>query len=200
MTDSNPYKSPLTADGVAEIDLGHVTTLGVWRDGNLLVMAKNADLPQRCLKTNGPASPIPIKHRLSWHHPLIYLPLLMGILPGLVLYVFLVIVFVKKATVEIWLSDQWKAVRRRRMFIAGLFATVGIIICLVGGLLMISTSPWWTFGLILGVLVLFGSAIYGLQSASVISPKRITNSHVWLKGVHPDYLDDLPSATEMQQN
>ncbi|MDG2381887.1 MAG: hypothetical protein P8N76_09440 [Pirellulaceae bacterium] len=204
MTDSNPYKSPVSDDDLSEIDLGQVTTLGVWRDGNLLVMAKNANLPQRCLKTNGPASPIPIRHRLAWHHPSIYLPLLLGMLPGLVIYVLVIyvllaIIFGEKTTVDVWLSDRWKAVRRRRLIIAWSFAAVGIVTCLVSGLLMSSGTPWWTISLIFGLLLTFVGTLWALQAACVITPKRITGSHVWLKGVHPEYLGNLPPALEMSK-
>jgi hypothetical protein len=33
--------------------------------------------------------------------------------------------------------------------------------------------------------------IYGLLRSQLISPKRITDEYVWIKGVHPWYLAEL---------
>ena len=46
--------------------------------------------------------------------------------------------------------------------------------------------------ILLGVLVFFGGALYGLIAARMVAPKRISDDYVWLKGVHPDFLAELP--------
>src|SRR5438045_334031 len=44
---------------------------GIWRDGKTLVMMKEAFLPDRCVKCNGPANGYRLRRRLSWHEPII---------------------------------------------------------------------------------------------------------------------------------
>jgi hypothetical protein len=34
--------------------------------------------------------------------------------------------------------------------------------------------------------------IYGLVASRLVAPTRITKDYVWLKGVHPDFLAELP--------
>lgn len=38
--------------------------------------------------------------------------------------------------------------------------------------------------------------IVGVVKSRVVSPAKITDSHVWLKGVHADYLATLPLWSE----
>lgn len=60
----NPYAPP-----VADVDAGfrHAgPTEGVWRNGNLLIMRRNASLPERCVKCNRPATHSRLQ-KLSWH-------------------------------------------------------------------------------------------------------------------------------------
>ena len=42
---------------------------GVWRDGDILVMHKEAVLPDRCIKCNAPCNGYRLKRNLSWHRP-----------------------------------------------------------------------------------------------------------------------------------
>lgn len=66
MDDFNPYAAP-----EAEIAPGKYAPEGggAWRDGNLLVMSRDAELPDRCIKCNLPAHGYTLKRNLSWHAP-----------------------------------------------------------------------------------------------------------------------------------
>ncbi|CAD0303894.1 hypothetical protein CFBP498_05000 [Xanthomonas hortorum pv. vitians] len=61
----------------------------VWREGDVLVCTPGADLPPRCVKCNAPVDDLPRRYIFHWHHPVIYLALLMGILPYLILAIVL---------------------------------------------------------------------------------------------------------------
>jgi hypothetical protein len=55
------------------------------------------------------------------------------------------------------------------------------------------TIPELDAGSILaGVCLGMGGAIYGLIAARMVSPRRISDEYVWLKGVHRDFLNELP--------
>src|SRR5437870_4809895 len=54
------------------------TALGVWREGKVLVVAKETRLPPACVKCNAPSDGRPIRKKFWWHHPawllLIFVP------------------------------------------------------------------------------------------------------------------------------
>ena len=160
----------------------------LWRDGKLLVMHKTAELPDRCIKSNQPANGYRLTRKLYWHPPAVYLALLVCLL----LYVILALVLRKDAEIRIGLSEEW--VRKRRLAI-----TVGWILA-VGSIAMIFCSGIAenVFGdavgfiILLSIILFFVGAIYGIVGSRMIVPTCITDDMVWLKGVHPDFLAELP--------
>ena len=180
----NPYQS---WDGTGLIYEAEVIEQGgLWRQGTLLIMDKLATLPDRCVKSNVPTERR-LKRSLSWHHPSIFL----AVLAGLLIYVLLALVLRKTATIWIGLSEEWFARRRRAMIISWMFVLISIAM-VTGGIATIDRSS--AFGWLIGggvVLFLVG-AIYGLVAARMVSPTRITDTHIWLKGVCPEFLHSLP--------
>lgn len=165
---------------------------GVWRDGNKLVMTKDADLPYRCVKTNEPAETL-LRRKLSWHSPLIFIT----ILAGLLIYVILAVVLSKKADIQVPISHRIKK-RRSMAIVAGwLFGLGGlgvtILTCILWGN---SQDPMWRdpipFVIIGGIVFIVFSALIASFVANIVSPSKITDRHIWLRGVHSDYLNQLP--------
>jgi hypothetical protein len=184
----NPYAAPQQPGLYAQPVPNKISPYaGLWREGNVLVMHKLAPLPDICLKSNQPAVGR-LKRNLSWHHPAIALTILLGLL----VYVVLAIVLTKRATIHIALTDEWLARRHRRM----IFAWVTGLICLallVGGIVLAAQTNDGSYifltliGFIGGLVVL----IAGQSALAMVSPKRMTDEYIWLKGVHPDFLDRL---------
>jgi hypothetical protein len=168
------------------LDAEIVASAGLWRKGNVLVMHKNARLPDRCVKSNVPTQRR-LKRSLYWHHPLIYLTILISIL----VYVILALVLRKTATIYIGLSDEWFGRRRRAILIGWTLVLAGIVMFCVGvGGVDQSNSFGWLIAL--APLVFLFGAIYGLLAARMVVAQRISDDYVWLKGVHPTFLEDLP--------
>lgn len=160
---------------------------GLWRDGRTLVMDKHAELPNRCVKSNQPADRW-LKRRLAWHHPAIVLT----VFAGLLVYIIIALVVRKTATIQIGLSEEWYAKRRRATIIGWLLVLTGIGM-LVAGIAMVGKKGDVGGPLILfGILVALGGAIGGLMGSRMVYPRKITNTHVWLKGVCPEFLEGLP--------
>jgi len=88
--------------------LNSIDRYSVWRKNSVLIMTRQALLPDRCIKCNEPAER-KLKRKLSWHHPAIYL-LVFG---GALFYVLLAIVMRKTATIEVGLCENHSAMRQR---------------------------------------------------------------------------------------
>ncbi len=162
----------------------------LYRLDDLLVFDKNAVLPDElCLKSTTKASG-KLRRNLTWHHPAVFLALLANIL----IYALLAIVLSKKATIYIGLSDEWFAKRRRRIAIAwaAILLSLGT---LIGGVVVISSPAGDDdVGAALMISGFFGflaAALYGLLAPRLVSPKKITDSHVYPRRVHPDFLARL---------
>ena len=180
----NPYKPPQVADAI--IDAAVVEHHGLWRKGKILVMHKNVELPGRCIKSNAPATQR-LKRSLYWHHPAIFLSILISLL----IYIILALVLRKAAIVHIGLSDEWFARRRRAIVVGWLTALSGIALSVVG-IASIDRSEILPWLILVGIFMFFFGLIWGLVRARMVSPARISDEYVWLKGVHPGFLADLP--------
>lgn len=164
---------------------------GVWRDGNQLVMCKDAELPARCVKTNEPTDRT-LRRQLSWHNPLFYGVLF---LLGPLIYIIFALIVQKKADIQVGLSPDGFRSRSWGIAIGWLSFLLGTVMFIVGVANSNPNNEWW----IVVVAALVGGligVIVGVVKSRVVAPAKITDDHVWLKGVHPDYLATLPLWSE----
>jgi hypothetical protein len=185
--EENPFAAPQVTNPLAQPAAAAIYHRGVFRQGDLLVMHKRARLPNRCVKTNEPTVGR-LSRNLSWHHPLIYL----SVFAGLLVYVVLAIVLRKQASIEIGLGEQGFR-RRRSAILIGWTSFLGGIGIAIGSPILADQIPAAIYAWPIGLFLAIGGGIYGLLVAQVVAPKRITDDYVWLKGVHPDYLAELPA-------
>jgi hypothetical protein len=194
MTDFNPYAAPESIESsvlrAVVIDDGQAEPVGVFRLGKQLVMHRTAILPNRCVKSNEPVDQLRLVRSLSWHHPLVYLTLLINIL----VFIIVALAVRKQATIRVGLSDEWFRKRRMAILIGWTFGLLGIAIVVVS--LMNTLGPGGSgyagLGIVCGLVMLLAAAIFGIVRAQIVRPARITNEYIWLTGVHPDYLAELP--------
>ena len=154
---------------------------GVWRSGSKLVMSRDAELPPRCVKCNVPTH-LRLKRRLTWHHPLIYILVLIA----LMIYLIVALIVRKSATVEIGLCDEHQAKRRRDLWIM-----IGLLIAGLLGLALAIGYSDPTY-LLMGFLGVIAAIIYGIVAVRVVAPAKIDDRFVWLSGVNRQYLNELP--------
>lgn len=161
---------------------------GVWRKGSILIMHQRAQLPQICVKSGLPANTW-LKRNMSWHHPLCYLALLGGLIP----FVVIALILTKRATVHIGLTNEWAARRKRWLTIGWTLALIGLVF-LIGGIAIAANevSEMGILGVPLGLVVMLTGGIAGGMGSALVSPKKITDEYVWMKGVHPDVLNMFP--------
>ena len=155
---------------------------GIWRDKSTLVMSKDAPLPDQCVKCNAPANGVRLKRRLSWHHPAIYILILVA----WIIYVILVLVLRKQATVYLGLCEEHFQ-RRRKLLAAGwVLLAIGLVSPTVA-----FAADYPGLGL-LGVLVLIISIIWLVVVTRVVTVRKIDDRFVWLNGINANYLAHFP--------
>lgn len=153
----------------------------IWRDKSVLVMTKEALLPNRCVKCNEPTGER-LKRKLTWHHPAIYLTVLISIL----VYVVVALVVRKSATVNVGLCEDHLSTRRRNLMITWILGIAAVLCFPIAGMLEDVTFVF------VGILLILATAIFGTVTLRVVVPTRIDNDYVWLKGINADYLQDFP--------
>jgi hypothetical protein len=184
----NPYAMPPQAGYYAQpVQQKPSAFAGLWRQGNVMVMHKLAPLPDICLKSNQPATRR-LKRNVTWHHP----ALAITILAGLLIYVILALILTKRATIHVPLTEDWFARRQRRLLFSWGIGLVSIAL-MVGGVVLTAQldDPGYLLLLLVGVVAGLVTLIAGAAAVGMVSPKRMTDEFIWLKGVHPDFLNRL---------
>lgn len=179
---ANPYASPLTVGGF----IPEPTCGGLWREGELLVMHRLAPLPSRCIRCNTPIGEKRLRMTLHWCHPVWYSFILCNPILGLIVAA----AASRLATIEVGLCDRHRR-SRRRWIVGGLIQILAGCVFFFSALVvqpLPEAAPMVLAAFLLGVT---GSVSAILISRPVV-PQRITGSHVWLKLVSPQMLDELP--------
>lgn len=185
MDDLNPYapsRASLSAtDPVSTAD-GNAAP-SVWRDGDVLIKSIDAEMPGRCVKCNGPADQPTKIRKVYWHHPALYLLILVNI----IIYAIVATIVRKKAFVGAGLCRDHKKRRRLAMTLAWTGSLGGIVLMYVG-----LASSFGIWGAFVGMLLILGSIIGGLIFARTVYSKGIDKTYVRLKGCGNAFLDSLP--------
>ncbi len=150
-------------------------------------MERGAALPDRCVKSNEPCEGR-LKRALRWHHPAIFLALIINIL----IYAILASIMSHRETIHIGLSDEWRRKRRRAITI-GWVAALGGLGMFVGG--FATEEPLLPILIVVGLVTLVGGMLFGMYASQMVSAKRIDKTHVWVRGVCPEFLATLPPWT-----
>lgn len=191
MSDVNPYAPP-QHDVVLEAMLAEPGG-GIWREGKILVMHKNAVLPDRCVKCNQPAHGR-LKRSLSYHHPALYLLILASIW----IYIIVALIVRHTAKIEIGLCERHRSKRRRAIAMSWLVVLGGIAAIIFGAILSDrpGPTPWFVLTLLLGGIFAFlVGLIYAAFVVPPVAPHKIDKEYVWLKKVDSDFLATFPPIT-----
>ncbi|PPV06047.1 hypothetical protein XBLMG947_2895 [Xanthomonas bromi] len=153
----------------------------VWREGDVVVCTPGANLPPRCVKCNAPADMSPRRYIFHWHHPAIYLALLIGVLP----YVILAIVLRKRSAHVLTLCAQHEQ-RRVRSVAITMASVLALLVC---GLSLQTELRWVT-----GAGVMVAMLVAGRLGARVLSVQSIDHQQARYLGACEDFLRALPPA------
>ena len=160
------------------------SNVAVWRDGDQLVTLPGAALPGRCVKCNEAAAEPTKDRKVYWHHPALYLLILLNML----IYIVVALAVRKKAIVAPGLCSEHKKRRQTALILVWTGFLAGLALVLV----MMSGSGDAGTLMLIAMLLWIATAIGGVIFARIVYPKRIDKSHVRLKGCGAAFLDSLP--------
>ncbi|WP_050025331.1 DUF4339 domain-containing protein [Verrucomicrobium sp. BvORR034] len=159
---------------------------GPWQDGKQMVVMKDTPLPDKCFKCAAPPVKT-VKKTLSWHHPLVYI----AILPGLLVYVLIALCVRKTTKVGIPLCRDCNRARNRKLTLAWTGAVIGFgLLC--AGIAAGATDPSMTGVLAISGATLLLACLLWAALASTVAAKKIDKTHAWLAKAGRPVLDSLP--------
>jgi len=108
--------------------------------------------------------------------------------------------YFRHATIDIALSEEWIRRRKQRMLLAWAMLAGGAAMTVLGMAIgpLVGPNPHAiVFGLVVflvcgGLVIAMIGPVYGLTVCKLVEATKMTNAHIWIKGVHPAFLDRLP--------
>ena len=162
-----------------------MSTNGIFRHGSEVVVHRNAQMPERCVKCNQYISGYNggvATQKYRWHNPLVYIALISPLI-----YVILASVLSQRATVDIPLCGEHLEDRKKTgkaMIGAGTFSVFAIF--------FLGSAGHIGFAFLLFFAALFGLTMVYEHYYKPLRVSKIENDYVYLKGINEDYLRDLP--------
>ncbi len=177
---------PVALQRLTEHGAVHLSQRGVWRDGKIVVMHREADLGDACFKCGEAARGFKLKRKLYWHPAWLYILILF---PGLLIYVIVAVCVRKTAVVHVPVCPRHRA--RRRALIAT--ATTLLIVTIASIFLALEPSLKNAAGQlgVCAVLSFLLMLICFVRMAQFIVPTKIDETHVQLRGAKRGYLSLL---------
>lgn len=180
----NHFEAP-KASLVRETGEGH------WRDGKFMVLSREVDMTDRCVKC-GEAGTHRKTHNLRWHKQGWYLLVLVN----LFFYILISMLVSTRAKVGVSLCAEHRARQVAKMRIS-----LGVMAVSVLMIFHFAIPPLAALPESVGFFLLFGGMVtfvIGLAMTSAFSQTvaahRIDKDHIWLRKCGPGFLDSLPQA------
>ncbi|NHZ65631.1 hypothetical protein [Massilia genomosp. 1] len=174
---NNPYAAPKALSSP-------MVSSECYRDGNILVVPLNHDLPHRCIKCNAPAE-MDKPRMFTWHPAGWYLFFLINFL----IYIVVAALVQKKARLSIGLCEQHRARRRNYKIAACVAVGVGSAALFAA---MDKDGNGKLYGL-LSALSFLIALVLAMVGTRALTPVRITPQEARLKGCGEEFLASLHS-------
>ena len=156
---------------------------GVWREGNILVAANGSSLPPCCVKCNAPVTGDMKRKTFYWHHPAIYIAILSPLI-----YIILALVLRKGGTINVGLCEKHKKSRLFGIWGGTSLALLSIVVFVLAGQ---NDMPLLVP---VGIVLILGGLIWAVLAARMLTPTRIDERTLWLRGACSTLLDTLPNG------
>ncbi len=173
----NPYDAPLPIQETGGDS-------DCWREGKVLVMRQGTHIPLRCIKCNKKV-PFRGKERtVYWHHPGLYLLILLQFL----IYLIAALIVRKKASIDPSLCATHT--QRRSVAIWSAWSMVGLSI--IGFVALASRTDDAGGLFVIPVTLLLVAIFVAIFGTRLLSAKRINDDEVRLNGCGEEFLQSLP--------
>jgi hypothetical protein len=159
----------------------------MWRSKRELVTSLNPILPPRCVKCNAPTETPPMKRNLYWHHPALYLVVLVNV----IIYVIIAMLVRKRTVAMVSVCRRHRSARRNALLI-GWGLELAALALVIGG-----AANEWTWMVLMGGGAFLGGLIYGLARGRLVFARKIDKEHVWMGGCGSEFLAQFPEWMEM---
>ena len=160
----------------------------MWRDGAVLVVRIGEEFPDRCVKSNRPAHGRDVPQAAERGYAALFLLHLLNPTAAALIGN----CATRRVTFAVGLSDEWCRKRRRALSLAGASIVVSLAAVAYGTNLIGHGMVAGIWVVSLGILCTLGALLYGLNASTLVTAKRITTDYFWLRGVHRDFLAELP--------
>ena len=178
----NPYGVPAAKLEFSGADA--MSAKGCWRIGkDVLFVSRSGDLPDRCVKCNGPAQRPTKERKFYWHSSWLYLLILLH----LFVYVIAAMIVRKKVILSPGLCVQHS--QKRRNLLLGAWGGFGA--GLVTSFVAIGNGSIVTA--VICFLVGLVGAIVAIMLARIVLPVGIDDHGARFKGCGPAFLESLES-------
>jgi hypothetical protein len=169
---------------------------GMWRDGRTLVTLRNVAFPCRCVKCNAPVSDYRWDKTLHFTHPALLLVILIGVGPGILLYLLLSMCLRSSARIKPPLCGAHRPKWKVSTAVAWLLAAAGISTFILG-LFAAAGGPLGTFNRPaaldtgLGLLMFFAGIVWARVRGRVLVATNIDVQQARFAGAGRAFLDSL---------
>ena len=191
--DSNPYASPRAPTREPRPDPG----IGVWKDGALLVMHRDAVLPARCVRCNVPTVSRS-QCKLHWTNPiwlLLFLPLLCFPPISIAILIVALLAVTHRVSVKVPLCSWHRRQRLGLRLLACLVMIASVLLYLVLPLMLwqnnLSAHRRTILGALLSLLG-FSISMFLFHTSALLIPKRVAGKFIYIKQLCPAFLAELP--------
>ena len=161
-----------------DVDRAH----GAWRDGALLVMAPDAVLPDRCVKTDLPADGRTAEVALLWHEPGWYWLLVLN--P--IVYLAVARAVGTRVVVTVPVTRAALSAAHRAWWLTLALLAAGLASWLAAALLVRAELFWLGAGVMAAAIPVY------LLGARFIRVRRLDGERVWIAGASINFLARLP--------
>ena len=163
------------------------------RDGKKLIVPnatlnQMVTLPSPCVKCGAPADGDPVIKTFSWHHPALYLLILLGILLGAIIYALVASSVRKKIFLSVPLCAKHTKRRKLAFTLAWALPLIGLAAAFILSYFGMDISRGVAM---VALFVIAGVAIWG-RATDPIRPRYIDEYRATFTGVCEEYLRQFP--------
>lgn len=182
MPAQNPYAPSRASLEVADKP---VRGAGIWRYGKSVILAQGHAFPQRCVKCNEPSVQPHREQKVYWHHPALYVLLLIWV----IVYLVVALAVRKTAKIDPGLCEQHRRERRKWITIGWVGSLAGLFVFPMAAFAVgLETLP----AMSLTILCVLGIVVLAIVKSRVLYPQRIDDQYARLRGADERFLASLP--------